>query len=136
MPIRPENKKHYTAKSGWPLIRAAVMAEAGNGCEWDMGDGRKCGAPHRALIKWVGEGWVTCPASWGVQIVLTIAHLNQDPTDNRRSNLMALCQRHHNRLDAKWRAKGIRDRRHAKAGQMDAFDQARHDAGHGKDEIL
>lgn len=38
------------------------------------------------------------------KIVLTIAHLNHDITDNRDINLAALCQRCHNRLDAPHRA--------------------------------
>lgn len=37
-------------------------------------------------------------------IVLTIAHLDHDPTNNDLSNLAALCQLHHNRHDAKHRA--------------------------------
>lgn len=128
MPIRPENKKYYTAKSGWPLIRACVLFQAANCCEWEMPDGTPCGAPNGAAIQWDGEKWreltrgecdaATADGEKVVIIVLTIAHLNQDPTDNRRANLKALCQRHHNRLDAPHRASGIRKRRHEKAGQQ------------------
>jgi hypothetical protein len=127
MPIRPENKKHYTARSGWPLIRLAVMVQAARRCEWGHGSLDWCAAPDRSFVRWVGEKWealtngeldaMTSEGERPVLIVLTVAHLNQDPTDNRRSNLKALCQRHHNRLDAKFRAAGIRSRRHAKAGQ-------------------
>jgi len=56
-----------------------------------------------------------------VKVILTIAHLDQDPTNNKRSNLKALCQLCHNRLDAPHRAKNrkankIKDQE--KAGQM------------------
>jgi 5-methylcytosine-specific restriction endonuclease McrA len=37
-------------------------------------------------------------------IVLTVAHLNHDPRDNRPENLQALCQRCHNRHDRAHRA--------------------------------
>lgn len=39
-----------------------------------------------------------------IKIVLTIAHLDHDPRNNHPGNLAALCQLHHNRLDAKMRA--------------------------------
>lgn len=39
-----------------------------------------------------------------IKIVLTIAHLDHDPTNNDPSNMAALCQLHHNRHDAKHRA--------------------------------
>lgn len=40
-----------------------------------------------------------------IVIVLTVAHLNHDINDNRIENLMALCQRCHNVMDAPYRAK-------------------------------
>ena len=40
-----------------------------------------------------------------VKIVLTIAHLNHDTTDNRDENLAALCQKCHNNYDKHYRAK-------------------------------
>lgn len=39
-----------------------------------------------------------------IKVVLTIAHLNHTPEDCRPENLRALCQRCHNRYDAKHRA--------------------------------
>jgi len=39
------------------------------------------------------------------KVVLTVHHLDFNPRNNERYNLMALCQRCHNRLDAKYRAK-------------------------------
>jgi hypothetical protein len=114
----------------WKAIRAEVLARAGNCCEWDG-----CGVANHAMIEWNVKGWMrltagevdanTADGIKSVYIVLTIAHLDQDPTNNgepgNRPNLKALCQRHHNRLDAPHRAAGIKRRRHEKAGQIDAF---------------
>jgi hypothetical protein len=43
-----------------------------------------------------------------IKIVLTIAHLNHDTSDNRDENLAALCQLHHLRHDGKHHAKNAR----------------------------
>lgn len=40
----------------------------------------------------------------GITIILTIAHLDHDITNNDPTNLKALCQKCHNRHDAKYRA--------------------------------
>lgn len=45
------------------------------------------------------------PNQKAVKIVLTIAHLDHDTSHNDYSNLKALCQLHHNRYDAQFRAK-------------------------------
>lgn len=44
-------------------------------------------------------------------VVLTIAHIDQDPTNNDYSNLRALCQKCHNTLDAPFRAKHRKENR-------------------------
>lgn len=51
------------------------------------------------------------------RIVLTIAHLDHDVTNNRDDNLKALCQRCHLRHDAKLHAENARKTREAKSGQ-------------------
>lgn len=43
--------------------------------------------------------------SFAGAVVLTVAHLNQEPWDMREENLRALCQACHNRLDASARAR-------------------------------
>lgn len=43
-------------------------------------------------------------------IVLTVAHLDHDPSNCAEDNLKALCQRCHNRYDAKMRRLGINER--------------------------
>ncbi len=83
MPIRPENKKLYP--KNWAQIRSKVLARAAF-CEW-------CGAknyhPHPVT---------------GSKVVITIAHLDHDPANNDMDNLAALCQKCHNKYDAKHRA--------------------------------
>jgi hypothetical protein len=50
------------------------------------------------------------------KVVLTVAHLNHQPEDCRDENLLACCQRCHNRIDAPERRKGIRERRRKTLG--------------------
>jgi len=71
----------------WKLIRRLVLKRAGNCCE---------GSPVYPLCMVVNgsEHPVT-----GSKVVLTIAHMDHDKTNNRFLNLRALCQRCHLRLN-------------------------------------
>jgi len=125
MPIRPENRRHYTKAAGWPEIRAKVLARAtleefcpeiepSTCCEL-------CCVPNGRVV-WrdpASPQWtVVDQTGWKpVKIVLTIAHLNQDPTDNRMVNLLALCQRCHNRIDLPWRQRNAAATRAARKAQ-------------------
>jgi 5-methylcytosine-specific restriction endonuclease McrA len=82
MPILPENKKRYPAN--WKAIRAAILAECQNKCEF-------CGVENYTM-------------RGSAKIVLTIAHLDHVPENCGRENLRALCQKCHNKYDAKHRA--------------------------------
>lgn len=118
MPIKPENRALYPAN--WPAIRAAILERAGHRCEHP-----DCTARNYAFGIWhaTREGWRWGEIHDGqdparsfrqarqraaevdfargeegpkpIVIVLTIAHLNHDPTDCSDDNLRALCQRHH-----------------------------------------
>jgi len=109
MPIRPENKDRYPRD--WKLIVSEVLERAGNRCECEgecgLHHGRRCCEENHTSAKYArGE------------IVLTIAHLDHTPENvgesGNRTNLKAMCQRCHNRYDAKTRAAGrIRRRREA-----------------------
>jgi len=52
------------------------------------------------------------------RVVLTIAHLDHDVTNNQYDNLAALCQKCHLTYDAKLHATNARKTRETKSGQM------------------
>jgi 5-methylcytosine-specific restriction endonuclease McrA len=85
MPIRPENRGRYP--KDWALRSRFVRHyRARHRCEW-------CGA----------ENGQTHPVT-GSKVVLTTAHVHDDrPEAASLLNLAALCQRCHNRHDAKAR---------------------------------
>ena len=83
MPIKPENRKRYPAN--WKDIRKDILKRADNKCEF-------CGIENYAIRE------------NGSKVVLTIAHLDHTPENCDYSNLRALCQKCHNRYDAKHRA--------------------------------
>ena len=94
MPIRTEMRGAYPRE--WPLISLTIRALAGFRCEW-------CGA----------ENGKSHPET-GSKVVLTVAHLDHDPSHcGDRTNLAALCQRCHNRYDAPVRRAGICARQRA-----------------------
>ena len=100
MPIKPENRKRYPAD--WKQIRKRILDRAGNRCEF-------CGVENHSL-RTNNRGKL-------VMIVLTVAHLDHQPENCDPDNLRALCQRCHNRYDAKHRAE---TRSKAKAYRKDA----------------
>jgi 5-methylcytosine-specific restriction endonuclease McrA len=69
----------------WPTISLKVKEKAGWKCEL-------CGAAHGQPHPITGS-----------IVVLTTHHLDFDPSNCERWNLMALCQRCHNKLDARHR---------------------------------
>lgn len=91
MPIRPENKKRYP--KNWKEIRQQILKRADNRCEF-------CGVENHT---WRPSISSTSPSD-AVWVVLTIAHLDHNPENCDPENLRALCQRCHNRYDAKHRA--------------------------------
>lgn len=71
----------------WSVIRAKILSRAKNRCELCNAENY---TPH----------WKT-----GSRVVLTVHHINFDINDNRDYNLLALCQRCHNKLDMPFRKK-------------------------------
>ena len=103
MPISKERMKLYPGGSihsyEWKEIRNSILIRAEGQCE-------SCGVDDRILVTWEDGKWWTVTSTEdckAVFIVLTIAHLNHDPTDNRSDNLKALCQRCHNGFDREQR---------------------------------
>lgn len=101
MPIRPEMKARYP--KDWKLrSRFIRFVRAKNHCEW-------CGA----------KNYEAHPIT-GSKVVLTTAHIfDHRPEASSLLNLAALCQRCHNRHDAKMRADGKKSR--AQDNQMGLF---------------
>ncbi|MBM3744188.1 MAG: hypothetical protein FJW34_00150 [Acidobacteria bacterium] len=109
MPIRRDLRRFYGAE--WrTVIRPRILARARNRCE-------RCGVPDRIETIRAGSAWfeahysrwfdhrrrVASPLARAVRtvrVVLTVAHLNHDPADNRDENLAALCQWCHLHYDA------------------------------------
>jgi 5-methylcytosine-specific restriction endonuclease McrA len=56
-----------------------------------------------------------------IKIVLTIAHLDHDTTNNEYSNLKALCQRCHNRYDRSYRTANVKAKNENKKGLVKLF---------------
>lgn len=84
MPIKPENRALYPPN--WKEISKRIRFErAGNRCE-------VCDC----------ENYQPHPIT-GSHVVLTVAHLDHDPTNNDEQNLKAMCQRCHNRYDVEHR---------------------------------
>lgn len=106
MPIRPDQRELYP--KNWREISLRIRERADNCCE-------TCDAPNGAYIvrdKANLENWRLAHEPDflegyepdAIKVVLTVAHLNNDPADCRDENLRALCQLHHLRLDAQYHA--------------------------------
>jgi hypothetical protein len=115
MPIRPENRWLYPID--WPELSKLVrFGRARSRCE-------HCLRPHLACVSHLGDGrwydegalvWrsgsgrpiaapeaIELPKCERTRVVLACAHLDHDPTNNKLSNLAALCQRCHMIHDAR-----------------------------------
>jgi len=104
MPISAENQRRYP--SDWPAISRAVKEEQDWRCAWCPAEH---GKPHPET---------------GSKVVLTCAHLNHVPEDVQRNNLVALCQRCHNRYDQPHRQANAQRTRRAKLQTVEMFEHA------------
>lgn len=120
----------------WKAVRASILDRSGNRCE-------RCGLLNGAIIRRCGDAFVAggmlyrahdgsrikavtseitdAAFSREVKIVLTIAHIDHDTTNNDPSNLLALCQWHHLLLDHELHMRNAaetRRRKREEAGQM------------------
>jgi hypothetical protein len=119
MPIKPENLGKYP-KNWKTEIRPAILARAGNRCEWpgcDVLDGSwgirfadgTFDSPR------LPDECHDYPGSRFVHIVLTVAHLDHDPNNCDPENLRAWCQYHHLNYDARHHAESARQTRERRA---------------------
>jgi len=114
VPISPENMRRYpggsTSSKEWKSIRADILERANHACE---------GSPE----------WPECRAlnyephpETGSKVILTIAHLDHNPSSNDYSNLRAWCQRCHNKYDQPHRQKNAALTRRKRSNQIDMVD--------------
>lgn len=139
----PCDYKNYPAN--WKTeIRPAILNRAGNCCE-------TCKAPHNDAIFRGWYNKIECyqtfcgnvynadtgklvsigaegidplkgdPNQQAIKVVLTIAHLDHDTTNNDYGNLKALCQRCHLRLDAELHKRNAAATRRAKLKIVELF---------------
>lgn len=138
MPISPETRWLYPID--WCQLSSLVRFErAGGRCE-------RCARPHLHKVQHLGDGrWFDAEASvwrdgrglrvrvsehaarnirW-TKVVLACAHLDHNPSNNRFSNLAALCQRCHMLHDAHEHRRRRWLNLHRQKAVADLFDQLR-----------
>ncbi|HEX2679551.1 MAG TPA: hypothetical protein VHM19_23035 [Polyangiales bacterium] len=140
-PIRESQRALYPRD--WPAISKRIRERAANRCECtgqcgdehDQAGAPRCCAANGELVLrdpkrparfayhapcgGCAGGDPDCARA--VRIVLTVAHLDHDPTNNADSNLLALCQRCHLRLDRHEHAKNARQTRRARKAAGELF---------------
>lgn len=107
-------------------IRPAILKRADNKCEicgvennaigWRGNDGEFNYSEQYIRVKKLGYGYVQHTGY--LKIVLTIAHLDHDITNNSYENLKALCQKCHLNYDKHHHATNSRITRNAKKKQI------------------
>ena len=142
----PMDRSRYP--DDWEELSLKVRHEAGQTCEVTRADGTRCDAANGSWVTRLKddlEVWIAADsgqlaplveglagvAGWRrpIKVVLTVAHLDQDPSNSARENLEAMCQLHHLRHDARQhaesaaltRARKRREREEAQ-GQGGLFD--------------
>ena len=150
MPIKAENRSLYLGGSPtsreWMALRKHILKRAENKCERckvpngsfilrsdtgksfylealiGCGEGTVYDADNGVVLE-ENLPWYDFDAGDNivVKVVLTIAHLDQNPTNNAGYNLKALCQRCHNRHDMPHRQKNAAVTRRARLADGDLF---------------
>ena len=119
MPILKRNKKRYP--KNWKEIRESILQRANNKCEF-------CGVKNYVYGFRQNGFFIEADPKVSdqklIRIILTIAHLNHKPEDNRPENLKALCQRCHNRYDIKHRIETRKETKRIKEGQGVLFNES------------
>ena len=108
MPISPENAALYPPE--WREISRKTRDAAGNCCQ---------GSP---AFPWCRAANGKPHPVTGSVVVLTVGHLDHDPTNCAADNLKAWCQRCHLTYDAKHHAKNARKTREKRSGQGRMFE--------------
>ncbi len=122
MPIRPENKARYP--KNWKEIER-VRARSKDRCEFRLDKFNQVYSEKSEKV-----ATKRCTAKNGQPhpltastVVLTVAHLNHQPEDNRDENLLHGCQRCHNIYDMPMRRAGILSRARKESAVGDLFQE-------------
>jgi len=108
MPISREKRSLYPAD--WKAISLDVRERAGWMCE---------GSPRYPACR--AAAYQPHPVT-GSRVILTVAHLDNDPANSDPANLKAWCQRCHLTYDAAFHAGNAARTRCAKSFQFDLLD--------------
>lgn len=146
MPIKPENRGLYP--SDWQEVRTRILRRAGYRCEhpgcmarqysvgwwicdpntqawrWSPAWGQNDNPRTYSEARQVAAGLDHSRSEEGpkpIVIVLTVAHLDHNPTNNNDDNLRAMCQRHHLAHDHDHHRANAQATRRAKAGTAELF---------------
>ncbi len=111
MPIAAENRDRYPAD--WLEIRHAILERAGHQCECEG----ECGRGHLSRCPELHLEHTARPGGTH-RVILTIAHLNHTPEDNRPHNLRAFCQGCHLHYDLEHHRQTRLARVHRSTGQL------------------
>lgn len=127
------NREKYP--DDWADISRAIRDRSGGRCECVGECGRNHAVDTLDHIHWkslvdlsqsarcLAQNYYPHPVT-GSQVVLTVAHLDHDTTNNNPGNLRAFCQRCHNKYDAPNRRRNAaetRRKRQIDDGQMPLF---------------
>jgi hypothetical protein len=119
----PMDKSRYP--SNWTDIATRVKTEAGWACECCAKPCRKPGEKVYTFLCRLDDDWVSIMVEGDDEdaelkpqrFTLTVAHLDQDPSNNQRDNLRALCAPCHLAHDAHYLTYN-RMRKRERQGQM------------------
>ena len=116
-PIRPSQRERYPEE--WQEISARIRFDrAGGRCEC-LGE---CGSKSNQMASkhCIAEHGLPHPVT-GKLVILTVAHLNHTPEDNRDENLRAMCQGCHLNYDKEHHAETRRQTRLRASDNIDLF---------------
>lgn len=122
----PMDKSRYPAD--WKMIALRVKNIARWRCQACLNQCRRPGEPWDEFVRARYGALSDYELSRPGRFILTVAHLDQDPSNNAPGNLLALCAPCHLRYDARYREANSRAKRE-RAGQLSLLDGASDDEG-------
>lgn len=118
MPIKPENRERYPKE--WKNISLRIRQDR---AKWRCECRGECGVKHQGRC--MSRNGHRLVSGRPACVVLTVAHLDHDPSNCADSNLLAMCQACHLKYDAEQHRKHAAETSEQKkrdAGQQGLFD--------------